>query len=261
MPSDSIDGYFRSPAKIEHAVNKMDSALDEAGYFVDSYGINEDMEYFIHVDLAQKHDRCVVAIAHVDHWLQKDYGSGMVEVQPTVIVDGIRTWTPSTDKLVNFVEVKDFIEGLAKRFNASLITFDRWNSVSMIEHFEGLGYESQVLSVGINHYHDLKMLVLDERVRIPYSEILIRELKELRIMPNGKLDHPRTGSKDIADAVCGAVFNAVKNTQRGSGELKVIVAGDMNKPAVIERQKKTIDPPPEQMPDGLSSWLSGFRAI
>ncbi len=103
------------------------------------------------------------------------------------------TWTPSTDKLVNFVEVKDFIEGLSKRFNASLITFDRWNSVSMIEHFEGLGYESQVLSVGINHYHDLKMLVLDERVRIPYSEILIRELKELRIMPNGKLDHPRTG--------------------------------------------------------------------
>jgi hypothetical protein len=44
--------------------------------------------------------------------------------------------------------------------------------------------------------------------------LLIDELLQLRIMNNDKVDHPRKGSKDLSDAVCGAIYNSIAHTPR-----------------------------------------------
>jgi hypothetical protein len=37
-----------------------------------------------------------------------------------------------------------------------------------------------------------------------------------------KVDHPRKGSKDLADAVCGAIFNSISRTkQENDKEIKI----------------------------------------
>jgi hypothetical protein len=52
---------------------------------------------------------------------------------------------------------------------------------------------------------------MEERLFGPRNEILINELLQLRIVKD-KVDHPRTGSKDLADATCGAIYNAISRT-------------------------------------------------
>ena len=58
------------------------------------------------------------------------------------------------------------------------------------------------------------MLVYEERVAAPHIDILKDELFELRIVSNTKVDHPRKKSKDLADAMCGSVYNAIAYSQR-----------------------------------------------
>jgi len=57
-------------------------------------------------------------------------------------------------------------------------------------------------------YVSFKNAMQDNRVLLPRSNILVKELVELEHTRNGakeKVDHPARGSKDVADAVCGVV--------------------------------------------------------
>ena len=60
----------------------------------------------------------------------------------------------------------------------------------------------------------MAMLVYEERVVLPSIDLLFEELTELKIMKNDKVDHPRKKSKDLADAVCGAIFGSIANTPK-----------------------------------------------
>ena len=65
------------------------------------------------------------------------------------------------------------------------------------------------------------MVVLEERLSGPHIPLLIDELLQLRIIRD-KVDHPRKGSKDLADAVCGAVYNSISRTRmRHDEEIKI----------------------------------------
>ena len=58
------------------------------------------------------------------------------------------------------------------------------------------------------------MLIYEDRVVAPHIDILLEEMLELRIMSSNKVDHPRKKSKDLADAMCGSVYNAIVHAQR-----------------------------------------------
>jgi hypothetical protein len=51
---------------------------------------------------------------------------------------------------------------------------------------------------------------------------LIDELLQLRIIRD-KVDHPRKGSKDLSDAVCGALYNSIIGTKREAKEVEIEV--------------------------------------
>ena len=59
----------------------------------------------------------------------------------------------------------------------------------------------------------MSLTLTEERLHGPKIQLLIDELLQLRIMKD-KVDHPRKGSKDLSDAVCGAIYNAVALTPR-----------------------------------------------
>jgi hypothetical protein len=79
------------------------------------------------------------------------------------------------------------------------------------------GINTEILSVAKKHYDDMAMVVLEERLSGPHIQLLIDELLQLRIMRD-KVDHPRKGSKDLADAVCGAIYNAISRTRFDSNQ-------------------------------------------
>lgn len=222
MPSDAVDAFFKSREKIEKAFNKGHLAVDSFGRLEEWFKPEPDKDYFIHVDLAQKHDHCAVAMGHVNKWVEVKVTDTYSQPAPIVEIDAVRFWTPTPDKSVDFSEVKDYILALRTRgFNIKMCTFDRWNSHDMMQQLKQYGINTEILSVAKKHYDDMAMVVLEERLSGPHIPLLIDELLQLRIMRD-KVDHPRKGSKDLADAVCGAIYNSISRTRmRRDEEIRI----------------------------------------
>jgi hypothetical protein len=213
MPPDAIDAFFKSKEKVEKAFSKAHLAVDNFGRLEEWFIPDPDKEYFIHVDLAQKHDHCAVAMAHVNKWVNVKVTDTYSQPAPIVEIDAVRFWTPTKDKSVDFTEVKDYILSLKTRgFKIRVCTFDRWNSHDMMQQLKQYGINTEILSVAKKHYDDMAMVVAEERVVGPHIPLLIDELLQLRIMRD-RVDHPRKGSKDLADAVCGSIYNSISRSK------------------------------------------------
>ncbi len=212
MPPDATDAFFKNRAVIEKAFSNPKLNVDSYGRFDDTFKPDPDKAYYVHVDLAQKHDHCAVALSHVDGWVTMKIGENYKEAAPRIIVDAVRYWTPTASKSVDFTEVKDYILSLnQKGFYLKMVTFDRWNSHDMMQQLKTHGINTELLSVAKKHYEDLSLSLTEERLHGPHIQLLIDELLQLRIVKD-KVDHPRKGSKDLSDAVCGAVYNAISLT-------------------------------------------------
>jgi hypothetical protein len=87
----------------------------------------------------------------------------------------------------------------------------------MMQQLKAYGINTETLSVAKKHYDDMAMIVLEERLTGPHIPLLIDELLQLKIMRD-RVDHPRKGSKDLADAVCGSIYNAISRTKPSNNE-------------------------------------------
>ena len=265
MPPEATDAFFKSREKIESAFNNPNLAVDESGRFSSWFQPEDGKEYFVHVDLAQKHDHCAVALAHVDSWVSMKIAGEMTEAAPKVIVDAVRFWTPTSSKSVDFTEVKDYIISLKTMgFNLKMVTFDRWNSHDMMQQLKTYGINTEILSVAKKHYEDMALIITEERVNGPAIKLLIDELLQLRIMRD-KVDHPRKGSKDLSDAVCGAIYNSISRTKKGDREVKVhtykTLVRDQEGERLREEQNRNVIRAPEPMPAELAEFLDSLRVI
>jgi hypothetical protein len=212
MPPDATDAFFKNRAVIEKAFSNPKLNVDSYGRIDDDFKPKDEIKYFMHVDLAQKHDHCAVALAHVDGWVTMKIGEQYKEAAPRIIIDAVRYWTPTASKSVDFTEVKDYITSIRDRgFNLKLVTFDRWNSHDMMQQLNVHGIKTEVLSVAKKHYEDMSLVLTEERLHGPKIQLLVDELLQLRILKD-KVDHPRKGSKDLSDAVCGAIYNSISLT-------------------------------------------------
>jgi phage terminase large subunit-like protein len=178
-------------------------------------------------------------------------------------IDMVYWWTPTKDKSVDFNDVRGMILGLRTRgFNLKLVTFDRWGSHDMMQELQALGVTTEVLSVAKKHYDDFKVALQDRRVVGPSIDILLEEFKQLQVVRGDKIDHRRSGSKDLADAVVGAAFNASTRTPKGSTEIAEIrTLADRNRHQVVQPKNVIKAPPGTKMPDSLNEYLSSIRAL
>ncbi len=231
-PPETIDAFFVDEDKVSKALRST-NGVDAENRFLPDFKPEEGKKYFLHVDLAQKKDRAVVSMAHVNRWIT--FGDN-VGVMPEIIVDVIRWWTPTQEKTVDFKDVREFIMNLRRRgFNIDIVTYDRFGSVDEMAYLKSQGMKSEILSVGLTHFQELSLLVYDERVKIPYIPLLHKELMGLRVVGN-RVEHQRTGTDDLAYSMTGAVYNAIKRTHRTSEEeIDVLTYSDLTKPTIPDK--------------------------
>jgi hypothetical protein len=214
MPSFVTDAFFKQKDKLERAMC-LHNPIDNFKRVEPKWQPDENIRYYLHADLAQKHDKCAIAIAHVDKWVEVRTWNDYTQIHPFVIVDAIVWWEPRKEGPVDLSEVKEWIVSFRRSgFQIGLVTFDRWQSFDIQQELKSVGIKTDTLSVGKKHYEDLAMLVYEDRVLMPHNDILLEEMSQLRIVSDKKVDHPRKGSKDLSDAVTGAVYNAIAHTPR-----------------------------------------------
>jgi len=96
---------------------------------------------------------------------------------------------------------------------------------------------------------------------MPHIDILLEEMSQLRIVSDKKVDHPRKGSKDLSDAVTGAVYNAIAHTKRNlNQEISIHSYSSMNKERVEKEKAENLIEPPEP-PKEVYEFLSKMGLV
>lgn len=258
VPTYSTDAFFKQIEKVRSCMT-LRNPLDNHRRFDETFQPDPNKVYYVHADLAQKHDKCAVAIAHVDKWVNIQVIKDYAQVAPVVVVDAVAYWEPKVEGPVNLSDVKQWIQNLRRLgFNIGMVSFDRWQSFDIQNELKQVGMRTDTVSVAKKHYEDMAMLVYEERLVMPAIDLLFEELTELKIMKNNRVDHPRKSSKDLADAVCGAIFGAISHTPKDNN-LEVEIHTFRDRPKVDNPLTGVIEYKP--MPNDVKDYLDRFNLI
>ena len=260
VPTYASDTFFKDRAKLEKCMS-IRNPIDTLKRFDNSFKPDPDKIYFVHADLAQKHDKCAVAIAHIDKWVNIQVIKDYQQVAPVVIVDAVAWWEPKASGPVNLSEVKQWIQNLRRQgFNIGMVSFDRWQSFDIQQELKQVGMRTDTVSVAKKHYEDLAMLIYEERIAMPHVDLLLDEMSELKITDNGKtVDHPRKKSKDLSDAVCGAVFGAISHTPK---DLDIEIEIHTWSSSKLDNEDNSmIKSNSKEIPNEVRDYLSQFKLI
>ena len=259
-PTYSSDSFFKQRDKLERCMT-LRNPIDSHRRFDLSFKPDPDKIYYVHADLAQKHDKCAVAIAHVDKWVNVQVIKDYEQVAPIVVVDAVAWWEPKVEGPVNLSEVKNWIINLRREgFNIGMVTFDRWQSFDIQQELKAVGMRTDTVSVAKKHYEDLAMMIYEERIAMPMIPLLLDEMAELKIMKNNRVDHPRKKSKDLADAVCGAVFGAISHTSRDSN-LEIEVHTWASASRLAQKNKSMVELETREIPNDVRDFLTEYKLI
>ncbi len=211
-PPNMEDAYFRDADLVRKAFNYGDDPINEEdGTFKPWFNGTDGHTRFIHIDLGLKRDRAALCLSHSPGFKEIKTSMG-VETLPVVNVDLVYSWEAKHGEEINFASVRQMIVDLCRKFQVGLVTFDRWQSVEMIQSLRAQGINADFHSVKKSDYDTLMTSIYDTRLRGYWNELLVEEeLLKLRLYNNTKIDHPTTGSKDLADALAGSVFNCIQN--------------------------------------------------
>lgn len=263
-PPDSIDAFFKDRERVKKAFSRPYSPFNPDWSFDESFKPQEGVRYYIHCDLAEKSDRAAVAMSHVADWVNVKYGKTYQSIEPVIKLDCVRWWTPKSDKNVEFSDIKDFILSLRSRgFDIQMVTFDRWaGSISLAKELERVGITVDTLSVAKKEYNDMSLLISEERLDGYLVPLLVDELLGLRVVGNGKVDHTRSGTNDLADAVCGSVHLAAHLEEDfAPREIDIEFMDDMLPAPPAPPPEEEYIPPPPPMPSHLEDFLANLEVI
>ena len=176
---------------------------------------DRDRPRYIHVDLSLNRDRCGIAIVKMAGMVNvgDPRNPECVETLPHFVVETAITIQPSAAAELDIGELRSWLAQLKTYYDLNIreISYDGYQSRESIQLLRKAGIRSREVSVDrtTEAYDHLRWALYQGRVTLVDSETLFLELSQLEINEaKGKVDHPPRGSKDLADAVCGAVYAA-----------------------------------------------------
>jgi len=235
QPSMAIQGLFNNPETITNAANyDRRHPIDlKTGDFAEWFfnkksesGYDNDKR-FIHIDLGLnkkgKGDAAGFAMGKFNGWQEVKSIEGKIEKRPKIWIDLMMRITAKPMDEIKFEDIRKKIYRLKDiGYNIAKISFDGWQSIDSIQTLNSSGFNAETLSIDRNpeSYYTLKAAMLDGRMDFYYYKPFVEELQQLEEIKGTKIDHPRQGSKDVADAVAGVCYHAAQGTP-GRGFLGV----------------------------------------
>jgi len=194
---------------------------------------NKNMKRYMHLDLALTGDSLGISMCYINGWksiykldsnyTEQQFDSGLIDDEikiPIIEYDFmLKVNPPKKPNKIALSKVRDFIVYLRNEMGIKfdIITADQFQSAQLLQELDELGFNTGYLSVDRtpDAYLAFTNLIYEERVRFYDYEPFRKELFNVVYYPaKKKVDHTSVGSKDVADSVVGAAFNAIKSMDK-----------------------------------------------
>jgi hypothetical protein len=243
-PPKAIDAYFKllSEAMVNETFPERPleaQPLDEFNKIRSHVRAIPGVSYFGHIDMALSRCNAGVCLCHRSGFVEREIIShdeiGLESREivrlPKVEVDIWSSFEAPPGGEIQLSDVRQlFFDLMEKRgFRIVKVTTDGFESADTRQAFTKKGVESERLSVDRDTevYDTFKDVLYDGRLKGYKPKFGVEELQNLTIVNGNKIDHQQGGSKDEADALAGAVFNAVESEIVDACESDIVVGGPL----------------------------------
>ena len=169
---------------------------------------------YIHLDMALVNDRAGISGVAVTGRRDLPVGDKTVSVPTFTHSFSIGIEAPRGSQ-ISFQKVMLFLVWLRdKGMNIQAISRDTFQSEYLGQQLEARNFKVDVLSLDRTNdgYITFRSVLMEQRIDLLDHKLLQDELIHLqRDSVSQKVDHPSGGSKDIADSIAGATWNASKS--------------------------------------------------
>lgn len=189
--------------------------------------VNPAAPRFLHGDLSKNADSSGIAMAHlagmkrITRFNPLDGTESVIEA-PYVVVDFMIRINPPVGSEIDLSKFRAFFVWLAKIFRVTSMTFDGFQSLDSQQTLKKMGYDAGETSMDRTDgpYMALRSSMSERRIAMYQYQQFEDEILDLQYHLDGrKVDHPDRssrggkGTKDVSDAVCGAVYNALTHKE------------------------------------------------
>lgn len=230
ISTSSISPFFKRRFKIMECVaagieNGLESFLLQDNVILGVHGLpvvrvghycqNPSRPRYVHVDLSISGDRAGIAMLRYDGMMQIERKSGVIEKLPVCTVELAVSVEPDANNEIDAAEIRTWIKVLRDVYGypIKVVSYDGYQSKESMQQWKKQNMRTGLVSVDRTStpYKQFRDAINDVRVMMYEQPVLIQELFDLEYdEEKDKVDHPVHGSKDVADAVCGAYTTMVQ---------------------------------------------------
>lgn len=191
-----------------------------------------DAPRFVHVDVGFTQDAMGIACVHQRGWKEvrrvRNDGTYYVDKAPMIVADFVLRIVPPKGSEIDLGKMRAFLISLRDMgLPIHRVTLDGHQGRDTMQVLRKIDFDAVLYSVDKTDdaYMGLRQAVVEERIAYYEYETLMRELGELeRDAEEGIVNHPKKspstglpGSKDVSDALAGAVYNCLIDTRAAVG--------------------------------------------
>lgn len=173
----------------------------------------------LHLDPAIKGDAYALAYGH------SEFNEDREQI---VVIDGILAWKPNYTQEISITNVGDVIRQIHRHRPLAKVTADHYNSAETIQRLRMEGIRAEIVYFSnrqqLMMYTRLKTLLAEGKLILPknseWTELLRRELCQVQLINNRKIDHTADSSKDIADSVASVAYELSERVLIDSTSIK-----------------------------------------
>lgn len=187
-----------------------------------SYCQNPGKPRYVHIDLAVNGDRCGISMVRFDGFTDVTRENGEIETLPMCTVELAVGIQGDHGQEVDIFEVRSWVKALKVKYGYPIrgVTYDGWNSLESRQQWkkERMKTGEQSVDRTVVPYAHFRDAIYDDRLDLINNPDLLDEVYSLEFDDTkNKVDHPPNGSKDIADAVCGAYYTLLQRSETWQG--------------------------------------------
>jgi len=173
--------------------------------------LDREMTNLLKMDLEGFNDQYNMRICAIDPAVKNDSFGVAVGYHDgdKIVIDGVTSFRRQDgEPYIKPSDVRAFFDRIIVPLNINTIIFDAWMYTDILEHLKNkYGIEHIKHIVSKEDYDRWKSMQESGGVKVVYEEQLEKETTELVIKSEKKVDHPHSGSKDVADCVANIIWH------------------------------------------------------